>query len=336
MPLQALIFDFDGLILDTETPEVRAWQRVFRARGAEFPDAWWMHAIGRGAEQITESPCDLLDRQLGYPCERREVEAEYQRLRMSAIEAADTLPGVRELISEARESGLRLGIASSSKHSWVDRHLQRLGLHDHFGAILCADDVEKAKPFPDLYLRACERLDVVPHHATALEDSPNGIRAAKAAGLWCVAIPNPCTIQLNLSEADHQVNSAMELDVSFLHTLPDRATIRYAERMSANPKNQDIQQQFDGIVGELKAVGIWEIERPSDEAFEGMGAFGLNTMAFEQWLRWVFVPTIEERLTEGGPWPSSSSVGTMAIRNFDGQHHMDRLVSQLCEFDSLF
>ncbi len=331
MPLRALIFDFDGLILDTETPEVRAWQRVFRDRGAEFPDAWWIHAIGRGAEQILESPCDLLDRQLGYPCERREVEEEYQRLRMSAIEAADALPGVRDLISEARESGLRLGIASSSKHAWVDRHLDRLGLLDLFEAILCADDVENAKPFPDLYLGACERLEVVPRESTALEDSPNGIRAAKSAGLWCVAIPNPCTVQLNLSEADHRVDSAAELDIPFLHTLADRASVGYAGGM-----DEEIQKQFEGIVEEMKSAGIWEIARPSDEAFANMGAFGLNTMAFEQWLRWVFVPTIEERLTSGGPWPSSSSVGTMAIRNFDGQSELDGLVSQLCEFDRLF
>lgn len=333
---KALIFDFDGLILDTETPEVRAWQKIFRSKGAEFPDAWWMNAIGRGAEQITEHPCDILDRQLGYPCLRSEVKAEYEQLRMSTIEASQTLPGVRELIEVAKQAGLKLGVASSSKHAWVDRHLTRLGLFDSFEAVVCADDVELAKPHPDLYISVCALLGVDPTEAVALEDSPNGIKAAKAAGLNCIVIPNPCTIQLNLGEADHRVASAKEITLETLHNLPEITARRYAHLMAANPEGNDIQTQFDGIVAEMKSLGIWDIERPSDEAFENMGAFGLDTMALEQWLRWVFITTIEERLESGGPWPTSSSVGTVALRNFDGQHEMDNLVQKLCEFDQLF
>lgn len=336
MPLKALIFDFDGLILDTETPEVRAWQKIFRSKGAEFPDAWWMNAIGRGADQITEHPCDLLDRQLGYPCLRSEVNAEYEQLRMSAIEASETLPGIRDLIIKAKEAGLKLGVASSSKHVWVDRHLTRLGLFDSFEAIVCADDVELAKPHPDLYLSVCALLGVDPTEAVALEDSPNGIKAAKAAGLFCIVIPNSCTIQLNLSEADHRVDSAKELSLETLHNLPGIAARRYAQRMAANPQGNDIQTHFDGIVAELKAVGLWDIEQPSEEAVENMGAFGEGTMAYEQWLRWIFIPVIEQKLATDGPWPSESNVGIMAIRNFDGQHERSDLTTKLCEFDGLF
>lgn len=335
MSFKALIFDFDGLILDTETPEVRAWQKIFRSKGAEFPDAWWMNAIGRGADQIMEHPCDLLDRQLGYPCMRSEVKAQYEQLRMSAIEASDALPGIRELISSAKDAGIKLGVASSSKHSWVDRHLARLGLLDSFTTIVCADDVQAAKPFPDLYLLACERLGVAAHEAIAIEDSPNGIKAAKAAGLSCVVIPNPCTVQLNLSDADHRVDSATDISLELLSNLRDIGAQRYADRMAANPQ-PDIRTQLAGIVEEMKSLGLWDIERPSDEAFENMGAFGMDTMALEQWLRWVFIPTIEDRLETDGPWPSSSSVGTVALRNFDGQHDMDGLVSKLCDFDQLF
>jgi uncharacterized protein YqcC (DUF446 family) len=106
--------------------------------------------------------------------------------------------------------------------------------------------------------------------------------------------------------------------------------------MPSDPQTENIRAQFEGIVAEMKAVGIWDIERPTEEAFENMGAFGLNTMALEQWLRWVFIPTIEQRLESGGPWPDSSSVGTVAIRNFDGQHELSELTSKLCEFDRLF
>lgn len=333
---KALIFDFDGLILDTETPEVRAWQKIFRSKGAEFPDAWWMNAIGRGAEQITEHPCDILDRQLGYPCLRSEVKAEYEQLRMSAIEASQTLPGIRELIELAKQAKIKLGVASSSRHSWVDRHLDRLGLRTSFQAIVCADDVELAKPHPDLYISVCALLGVDPDEAVALEDSPNGIKAAKEAGLICVAIPNPCTVQLNLSDADHRVDSASELNLEILSNLREIATRQYADLMAANPQGNDIQTHFDGIVAEMQAIGMWEIEQPSEEAVENMGAFGEGTMAYAQWLRWIFIPVIEQKLETGGPWPSESNVGIMAIRNFDGQHELTDLTTKLCEFDQLF
>jgi len=93
-------------------------------------------------------------------------------------------------------------VASSSHHRWVDGHLARLGLLDSFEAVLCAGDVPRAKPFPDLYQAACDALGVSPSVALALEDSPNGIRAAKDAGLYCIAIPNPMTSRLDLSHAD--------------------------------------------------------------------------------------------------------------------------------------
>ncbi|MBC8064350.1 MAG: YqcC family protein [Chlorobia bacterium] len=336
MPLRAIIFDFDGLILDTETPEVRAWQKVFRSRGAEFPDSWWIHAIGRGADQIQESPIEVLERQLGYPCERMLVMSEYESLRLADIEASPVLPGITELIQAALAEGVKLGVASSSKHAWVDRHLGRIGLLDSFGAILCADDVQNAKPFSDLYVAACARLGVAPSEAIALEDSPNGIKAAKAAGLVCVAIPNACTVRLSLSDADHQVDTATDLDLPMLVELLQTAEKRHVERMAANPQNEQIKTHFGAITDEMKSLGVWETAKPSDEAFENMGAFGLNTMALEQWLRWVFVPTMEDRLADGGPWPSSSSIGTVAIRNFDGRHEYSHLISLLCEFDRLF
>lgn len=336
MSLRAIIFDFDGLILDTETPEVRAWQKVFRSRGAEFPDSWWIHAIGRGADQIHETPIEVLERQLGYPCERMLVLSEYESLRMSAIEASPVLPGILDLIQAALEGGIKLGVASSSKRAWVARHLERVGLLDSFEAVLCAEDVQNAKPFSDLYVAACARLGVAPSEAIALEDSPNGIRSAKAAGLACIAVPNSCTVQLNLSEADHQANTAQELNLAILSGILQTSEQRHVERLAANPQNEQIRTHFGAITDEMKALGVWDIEKPSEEAFENMGAFGLNTMALEQWLRWVFIPTMEDRLADGGPWPTSSSIGTVAIRNFDGQHRYERLVSLLCEFDGLF
>lgn len=101
-------------------------------------------------------------------------------------------------------------------------------------------------------------------------------------------------------------------------------------------QTDSIRAKFAEIVAEMKATGTWDIQRPADDAFENMGAFGLNTMAYEQWLRYVLVPTIETRLDSDGPWPPSSSVGGQAIREFDGVDSMANLITLLCEFDRLF
>lgn len=205
--LRALIFDFDGLIIDTETPEVEIWREVFQEHGAVFPDEYWINAIGRGADQILETPVQVLVRCCPNPIEAEKVKADHHRRVMAAIEAQPPRPGIVALLEDAKACGLKLGIASSSKHPWVDGHLARGGLEGYFDAITCADDVARAKPFPDLYLKACERLGVEPGEAVAIEDSPNGIAAARAAGVFVTTYPNPLTRLLDISTADHRVET---------------------------------------------------------------------------------------------------------------------------------
>jgi HAD superfamily hydrolase (TIGR01509 family) len=212
----ALIFDFDGLILDTETPEVRAWQQIFRDHGCEFPDSWWINAIGRGADQIFETPLELLARTCAHPIDEEQVSRTRSALFAELMDKEDARPGVRSLIEEARGASIPLGVASSSKHPWVDGFLKRLGLFESFDAIVCADDVARAKPHPDLYLAAMAAIGIDPEHGIALEDSPNGIRAAKAAGLTCVAVPNDLTGRLDLSHADHAVTSLANISLDGL------------------------------------------------------------------------------------------------------------------------
>lgn len=329
MPLNAIIFDFDGLILDTETPEVRVWQAIFRENGAEYPDSYWINSIGRGADQITETPVQLLERLTGRQVDHVSVLADYEVRRLGAIEASDALPGVQSLILEAKGAGIRLGVASSSKHAWVDRHLERLGLLQHFGSILCADDVEQAKPFPNLYLAACRVLSTPISECLAIEDSPNGIRAAKSAGLNCLAVPNPCTIQLSLSEADRVVPSLAGIHLSDIIEW-------HSSNVVAMSADHPIATAFAAITEEMKACGLWNVAEPPQDAFGAMGPFGSHTMSFGQWLRYVFVPRVEATLESDGPWPAQSMVGTQAIREFDGQDEYSELISRLCEFDRLF
>jgi len=126
------------------------------------------------------------------------------------------LPGVEDYILSAKRLGLKIGVASSSRHEWVDTHLTRLGLIDYFDSIKCFDDVKRTKPDPELYLAVLDALGVHGQQAIALEDSPNGVIAAQQAGIFCVAVPNPVTSQLSLLHADLCLSSLTEVSLEQL------------------------------------------------------------------------------------------------------------------------
>ncbi|HEU5287461.1 MAG TPA: HAD-IA family hydrolase, partial [Candidatus Limnocylindria bacterium] len=132
------------------------------------------------------------------------------------VNALDLMAGVRDYLTDARRLGLRIGIASSSTRGWVCGHLERLAVREGWDAIVCREDVQDAKPSPELYQKAVGLLGVAPQEALALEDSPNGIAAAKAAGLRCVAVPNPLTADLDLRQADMRIASLAELSLGEL------------------------------------------------------------------------------------------------------------------------
>ncbi len=207
MALDALIFDFDGLIVDTETPEVLVWRELYREYGQQFPEEFWQKAIGRGAEEMKESPLEMLAELSEEKLDLEEIDAQRKKRLMNMIYAEPPRRGVLPLLKEAKAIGLRLAVASSSKHWWVDGHLQRLGLFQYFNHIVCADDVPRAKPFPDLYLRAASLLKVGTDEVIALEDSPNGIASAVAAGIFVIAVPNRMTTNLDLSSANVRFES---------------------------------------------------------------------------------------------------------------------------------
>ncbi|HSQ39698.1 MAG TPA: HAD-IA family hydrolase [Anaerolineales bacterium] len=213
--LQALIFDFDGLILDTETPEVEVWQTIFREHGHELPVDEWAKTIG-GYGISTYNAATHLAQLTGLEAEP--LRARYRRESDERIHASAILPGVLDLLTEARTRGLRLAVASSSPHDWVDSHLSRLGLADRFDKVLCSEDVAagRTKPNPDLFLLALDQLKVRKEAAVVFEDSPNGVRAAKSAGIFVVAVPNPLTIRFGVDGANLTVNSLAEVTLDAL------------------------------------------------------------------------------------------------------------------------
>ena len=212
--IRALLFDFDGLLVDTESPSYAAWADVYRQHGHELTIDTWSAAIGT-LEGF--NPFDDLEGRLGRPLDRERVNAARRAAEDAATELEDLRDGVEDYLEEAQRLGLARAIVSSSGDEWINRHLERLDLLDGWSCIVAANgDAARAKPRPTLYLEALERLEVTAAEAIAFEDSPNGITAAKAAGLYCVAVPNPTTTTLDVTHADLVLRSLEEVSLAEL------------------------------------------------------------------------------------------------------------------------
>ena len=211
--VKALVFDFDGLILDTEGPIFEAWREIYSAHGHDFLPGDWQHVIGQAAHF---DPFDELERRLGRSLDRERLTAERRVRVRELVEAQPLLPGIVEWRGEARGLGLKLGIASNSSREWVLGHLDRLGIGNGWDCVRCAEEVARPKPEPDLYIAVVECLGVRADEAVAIEDSPNGVAAAKRAGMLCVAIPNSITAGLDLSQADLVLKSLAETTMADL------------------------------------------------------------------------------------------------------------------------
>jgi HAD superfamily hydrolase (TIGR01509 family) len=210
--IRALVFDFDGLILDTETPLLATWTDLYASHGFRLPPDTLGRVVG-SANRF--DPVAELAALVSTPFDQDATRLSMQKRYVDRVALQPVLPGVRELHAQGRAANLKLGVASSSTRAWVVPNLERIGL-DGWDCIRCRDDVVQAKPSPDLYLSVLEGLGVAPSEAIALEDSSNGIAAAKAAGLWCLAIPNPITRALDLSAADWQVESLAEATLEWI------------------------------------------------------------------------------------------------------------------------
>jgi HAD superfamily hydrolase (TIGR01509 family) len=209
VPVRAFLFDFDGLIIDTETASRAGWEWLYGEHGHELPPEKWALMVGtvNGWD-----PMGHLEELVGEPLEQDELNDRRNAHELSLLEVEELRPGVAEYLAAAEEHGLKRAIVSSASRRWIDMHLARLERAIGWDAIVTADrDEERAKPRPTLYLEALDLLAVAPGEAVAFEDSPNGIRAAKAAGVYVVGIPNAVTRDLGLDEADLVLESLADL-----------------------------------------------------------------------------------------------------------------------------
>jgi HAD superfamily hydrolase (TIGR01509 family) len=203
----AVIFDFDGLILDTETPILEAWQAVYAAHGCTLGIEVWQHALGTAGGF---DPFRDLAERTGLTFDREALQAQVTERNWAECERQDLLPGVRDVLDAAQGLQLKVAVASSSSRAWLQRWLTKHCILERFHAVCGRDDVARVKPEPDLFLLAAERMGVEPASCLVLEDSPNGIRAARRAGMRCVAVPNALTRQLTLPDPDLVVSSLAE------------------------------------------------------------------------------------------------------------------------------
>jgi putative hydrolase of the HAD superfamily len=213
--VRGLLFDFDGLLVDTESPSRLGWEELYREHGHELPLDSWATLVGTLDEPF--DPMAHLEDLVGSPLDREMLMSRRREREFALIDLETLRPGVEDYLQEAERRGLRTAVVSSSSNEWIEPILTRLGHVDRWDSIVAANgDVARAKPRPDLYLDALDRLGLRGDEAIAFEDSPNGVRAAKAAGIYCVAVPNPVTTGLGFDEADLMLESFADLSLEEL------------------------------------------------------------------------------------------------------------------------
>jgi HAD superfamily hydrolase (TIGR01509 family) len=208
--IRAIVFDFDGLILDTETPLIDAYAKVHRRYGVAFDRALFLRSVGHA--DYAFDPWHGFSQH----SDRAALEVECRASKDDIMLRQPILPGVREMLDAARAARIHVGLASNSPHSWVDSHLTRLGLFDRFEFIACREDAPSPKPEPDLYRLVLNRFGLRGHEAIAFEDSHAGSLAAKRANLWAVAIPNESTAHHDFEHVDRKLTSLADVTLAGL------------------------------------------------------------------------------------------------------------------------
>jgi HAD superfamily hydrolase (TIGR01509 family) len=217
--LSAIVFDFDGLIVDTEYAGFVSWREVYDRFHVELSLDDWSHATGYVGGF---DPALHLEQLLGKKLDWAQIIPEREARNWALTLEARTLPGIEILFRSARDRGLRIGVASNSGNGWVEEGLKRLGLRTFVDAVVTRDMVVNPKPAPDVYLKTVQNLAIEPNQAVALEDSEPGCRAAKQAGMKAVAIPNQFSERQDFAVADLIVKSAEALDLKSLEDLFER------------------------------------------------------------------------------------------------------------------
>ncbi|MCO7176878.1 HAD family hydrolase [Sporolactobacillus kofuensis] len=208
--IKAIVFDFDGVILDSERLMYLVMQKMYRKYNLDLPLSIWSQAIGT---QHGFNSIDYLEEHAHVTIDNEAFYKERDALFNQLVDEEEVLPGVKSVLEQAKRLGLKIGLATSSKGEWPRKHLSRLGISDYFQSIKSWDDVLKVKPDPALYIKSLESLGVQPKEAIAIEDSFNGSLAAKRAGMYCIVVPNAVTKQMPFGHVDGCFKSLQDMSL---------------------------------------------------------------------------------------------------------------------------
>ena len=203
--IKAFIFDFDGLILDTETATYQLWVEIYEQYNVDLPFSKWELIIGSSNHAF--DPIAYLDEHVSFNLDKRDIMSRFEKSLLEKTRFLPLMPGIMKYLNWARENHFSIGLASSSPKLWVTTHLKQLEIDKFFDVIRCSDDVENVKPDPELFLSVKTYLDLDDYEAIVFEDSRNGIIAANKAGFFSIAVPNAITKKMDFSVADLVLNS---------------------------------------------------------------------------------------------------------------------------------
>ncbi len=214
MTIRGIVFDFDGLIIDTETPELKAWQELFESYDIKFPFQEYVQNIGMTYDDA--SAIQILEERLGRKLDQNAVFQDFKRRKVALIDEEPLCDGIMDYLESAKNLGLKVGLASSAKLEWVGYHIKRKAIESYFDVVYTVEDASAPKPDPALYTMTVDTFGLQPYEVIALEDSYNGIQSAKAAGLYAVAVPNPVTSVFDFSAADLILDSLTDISLQDL------------------------------------------------------------------------------------------------------------------------
>jgi HAD superfamily hydrolase (TIGR01509 family) len=217
LPFEAIIFDLDGTLIDTESADLWACQRLYQEHGATLPPEFWVEHIVGHLDNYDLLFAELMQRN-GHGLTTESLRRRLKELWAISLDQVQPMPGVVNLLSALRAAGYPVAIATASERTWSNRWLTAFDLLPHFQVIATCDDVVHSKPAPDVYLYAAAQLGVKPEHCLVFEDSLPGLTAAKSAGMTVVAVLNHVTQNPNFSQADGVITSLEQITVEWLET----------------------------------------------------------------------------------------------------------------------
>lgn len=219
--IKGIIFDFDGTIIDTETAWYTAFNEAYAEYGVDLTLEQYSTCIGTSLNSF--NPYEYLMTDLKLAIDKEAFSKAVKQRHSKLMELETIRPGIQHYLDSAKKAGLRIGLASSSSLEWVEKYLNQLGIRDYFECIRTADHVAKVKPDPELYNQTLACLGITSNEAVAIEDSPNGSKAAAAAGIPCIVTPNEITNFLEFDKQHHKIDNLSLLD--FDHVITQRCFV---------------------------------------------------------------------------------------------------------------